>query len=78
MNNVGLLVFITMMWIMILAAAAFLVIVVAPLEVVFLHYGANRIIISTLQAFISIIVVILLILFLSKYKKMYVRRNLKI
>lgn len=78
MNNVGLLVFITIMWMMILAAAAFLVIVIAPLEVVFLHYGANRIVISTIQALISIIVVILLILFLSRFKKMYVRRNLKI
>jgi hypothetical protein len=66
------------MWMMILAAAAFLVILVAPLEVVFLHNGVNRIIISTIQALISIVVVILLILFLSRFKKMYVRRNLKI
>ena len=78
MNNVGLLMFISIMWIMILAAAAFLVIVVAPLEVAFLHNGVNRIIISIVQALISIIVVILLILFLSKFKKMYVRRNLRI
>ncbi|HEY7571726.1 MAG TPA: hypothetical protein VH796_10190 [Nitrososphaeraceae archaeon] len=78
MNNIGLLVFITIMWMMILAAAAFLVILVAPLEVVFLHNGVNRIIISTIQALISIVVVILLILFLSRFKKMYVRRNLKI
>jgi hypothetical protein len=78
MNNIGLLVFIIIMWMMILAAAAFLVILVAPLEVVFLHNGINRIIISTIQALISIVVVILLILFLSRFKKMYVRRNLKI
>ena len=78
MNNIGLLGFIIIMWVMILAAAAFLVIVVAPLEIVFLHYGTNRITISTIQAFISIVVVILLILFLSRFKKMYVRRNLKI
>jgi hypothetical protein len=78
MNNIGLLGFIIIMWLMILAAAAFLVIVVAPLEVVFLHNGVNRLIISTIQALISIVVVILLILFLSRFKKMYVRRNLKI
>lgn len=78
MNNIGLLGFIIIMWLMILAAAAFLVIVVAPLEVVFLHNGINRLIISTIQALISIVVVILLILFLSRFKKMYVRRNLKI
>jgi hypothetical protein len=78
MNNIGLLGFIIIMWLMILAAAAFLVIVVAPLEVVFIHNGVNRLIISTIQALISIVVVILLILFLSRFKKMYVRRNLKI
>lgn len=78
MKNAGLMSFITLMWIMILAAAAFLVMVVAPMEIVLLHNGANRTVVSTIQASISIIVVMMLILFLSKFKKIYVRRNLKI
>jgi hypothetical protein len=76
MNNSGLMLFITLMWIMILAAAAFLVMVVAPMEFVLLQNGVNRVAISIIQAAISIIVVIMLILFLSRFKKIYVRRNL--
>ena len=76
MNNSGLMLFITLMWIMILAAAAFLVMVVAPMEFVLLQNGVNRVVISIIQAAISIIVVIMLILFLSWFKKIYVRRNL--
>jgi hypothetical protein len=64
MNNSGLMLFITLMWIIILAAAAFLVMVVAPMEFVLLQIGVNR------------MVVIMLILFLSRFKKIYVRRNL--
>lgn len=78
MKTTGLLGFITLMWIMILAAAAFLVMVVAPMEVFLLHSGANKVVISTIQASISIIVVVMLILFLSRFKEIYVRRNLKI
>jgi hypothetical protein len=78
MKNAGLMAFITLMWIMILAAAALLVMVVAPMELVLLHNGANRTMVSIIQASISIIVVMMLILFLSKFKKIYVRRNLKI
>lgn len=76
MKNAGLMAFITLMWIMILAAAAFLVMIVAPMELVLLRNGINRTVVSTIQASISIIVVIMLILFLSKFKKIYVRRNL--
>jgi hypothetical protein len=76
MNNSGLMLFITLMWIIILAAAAFLVMVVAPMEFVLLQIGVNRTVISIIQASISIIVVIMLILFLSRFKKIYVRRNL--
>lgn len=76
MNNSGLMLFITLMWIIILAAAAFLVMVVAPMELVLLQIGVNRMVISIIQASISIIVVIMLILFLSRFKKIYVRRNL--
>jgi len=76
MNNSGLMLFITLMWIIILAAAAFLVMVVAPMEFVLLQIGVNRMVISIIQASISIIVVIMLILFLSRFKKIYERRNL--
>jgi hypothetical protein len=76
MNNSGLMLFITLMWIIILAAAAFLVMVVAPMEFVLLQNGVNRMVISIIQASISIIVVIMLILFLSRFKKIYVSRNL--
>jgi hypothetical protein len=76
MNNSGLMLFITLMWIIILAAAAFLVMVVAPMEFVLLQNGVNRMVISIIQASISIIVVIMLILFLSRLKKIYVSRNL--
>ena len=76
MNNSGLMLFITLMWIIILAAAAFLVMVVAPMEFVLLQNGVNRVVISIIQASISIIVVIMLILFLDRFKKIYVSRNL--
>ena len=76
MNNSGLMLFIALMWIIILAAAAFLVMVVAPMEFVLLQNGVNRVVISIIQASISIIVVIMLILFLSRFKKIYVSRNL--
>jgi hypothetical protein len=73
----GLLGFITIMWLMILAAAAFLVIIVAPIDQILFHNGANREMISIIQASISITVVIMLILFLSRFKMLYVKRNIQ-
>jgi hypothetical protein len=73
----GLLGFITIMWIMILAAAAFLVIIIGPMDQILFHNGASREMVSIIQASISITVVIMLILFLSRFKMLYVKMNIK-
>jgi hypothetical protein len=64
------------MWAMILAAAAFLVIFVAPIDVILFDGQASRLTISALQAAIAITVVAILVLGLSRMKRVYMKRKL--
>jgi hypothetical protein len=73
----SLMIFITVMWIMVLAVAAFLVIAVPQIEVLFKGGGrTEKIIVSGIQAVISIGAVVSFIIGLSKLKKIYAGRKL--
>lgn len=72
----GLALFMVAMWTMILAVAAFLVIFVAPLDMILFDGRASRLIVSAVQAAIAIVVVIALVLGLSRMKRLYIRRKL--
>ena len=69
--------FMTGMWAMILTAAAFLVIFVAPLEVYLFRGPGERLAISAVQAAIAILVVIALVAGLSKLKRIYLHKKLQ-
>jgi hypothetical protein len=68
--------FVAGMWAMVLAVAAFLVLFVAPIETI-LH-GQGRIAISAVQAAIAIIAVIALVLGLSRMKRVYLQKKLRL
>ncbi len=72
--------FMTGMWIMILAAAAFLVIFVAPLETYIYLFGprGGRLTISAVQAAIAILIVIVLALGLNRLKRIYLQKKLQL
>ncbi len=72
----GLALFMTGMWAMILAVAAFLVVFVAPIDAILFDGHASRLTVSAVQAAIAIIVVIALVFALSKMKKIYLQRKL--
>ena len=73
MGLAGLALFMAGMWAMILAVAAFLVIVVAPLEAIL---PAGRLVVSAVQAAIAIVAVAALVLGLSRMKRIYMHRKL--
>jgi hypothetical protein len=60
------------MWVMVLALAAFLVAVIAPLEA-FVGHSASRTELSVIQAGIAVVAVIGLVLGLSRMKRVYLR-----
>jgi hypothetical protein len=68
------------MWAMILAAAAFLVIFVAPLEAYIYLFGprGGRSIISATQAAIAILIVVVLALALNRLKRIYLQKKLQL
>ena len=72
--------FVIGMWAMILAAAAFLVIFVAPLEAYLYLFGSHggRIIISAVQAAIAILIVIVVVLALNRLKRLYLHKKLQL
>ncbi len=72
--------FMTGMWVMILAAAAFLVIFVAPLETYIYLFGprGGRLTISAVQAAIAILIVIVLALGLNRLKRIYLQKKLQL
>lgn len=72
----GLALFMTGMWAMILAVAAFLVIFVAPIEAYLFDGQASRLTVSAVQAAIAIIVVIALVFGLSRMKRIYMQKKL--
>lgn len=66
--------FIVAMWIMVLAVSAFLVLAVAPLDIVM--KGSPRIAISAVQAVVAIVAVATLAFGLSRLKRAYANRRL--
>ncbi|MDQ5831308.1 MAG: hypothetical protein M3269_03490 [Thermoproteota archaeon] len=72
--------FVVGMWAMILAAAAFLVIFVAPLEMYLYLFGprGGRLTISAVQAAIAILVVIVVVLVLNRLKRIYLHKKLQL
>ncbi|HEX7031722.1 MAG TPA: hypothetical protein VF172_01860 [Nitrososphaera sp.] len=72
----GLALFLIGVWAMILAAAAFLVIVVAPIDMTLFDGRGSRLTVSAVQAAIAIAVVIVLVLGLSRMKRVYMHRKL--
>jgi hypothetical protein len=72
--------FVIGMWLMILAAAAFLVIFIAPLETYLYLFGSHggRLIISAVQAAIAILIVIVLVLGLNRLKRIYLHKKLQL
>ena len=70
--------FVTGMWAMILAVAAFLVIFVAPIEVYLFGGQGERLTISAVQAAIAILIVIVLILGLNRLKRIYLHKTLQL
>ena len=69
--------FMTGMWAMILAVAAFLVIFVAPIETYLFGGQGERLAISAIQAAIAVLVVIMLVAGLSKLKRMYLHKKIQ-
>jgi hypothetical protein len=69
--------FVTGMWAMILAVAAFLVIFVAPIEIYLFGGQGERLTISAIQAAIAILIVIVLVLGLNRLKRLYLRKMLQ-
>ncbi len=70
--------FVTGMWAMILAVAAFLVIFVAPIEVYLFGGQGERLTISAVQAAIAILIVIVLVFGLNRLKRAYLHKKLQL
>ena len=69
--------FMTGMWAMILAVAAFLVIFVAPIEIYLFGGRGERLAISAVQSAIAVLAVIVLVAGLSKLKRIYLHKKLQ-
>jgi len=69
--------FMTGMWAMILAVAAFLVVFVAPIELYMFGGHGERLTISAVQAAIAIVVIIVLVLALDRLKRIYLHKKLR-
>jgi hypothetical protein len=69
--------FMTGMWAMILAVAAFLVVFVAPLDLYMFGGHGERLTISAIQAAIAIVVIIVLVLALDRLKRIYLHKKLQ-
>lgn len=76
MGLAGLALFMTGMWAMVLVVAAFLVLFVAPLDVVLFGGKAERITVSIVQAAIAVVVIIILILGLNGMKRIYLQKKI--
>lgn len=79
MRFVGLMGFVTAMWLMILVVSAFLVIFVPRIDVVLIkHFGYSRLTVSIIEALISISSIVILIFGLSKMKNYYMQKKLNL
>jgi hypothetical protein len=78
MRLVGLMGFVTAMWLMILVVSSFLVIVVPRMDDVLIkNLGYNRLTVSIIEALTSISSIMILIFGLSKMKNYYMHKKLK-
>ena len=79
MRLVGLIGFVTAMWLMILVVSSFLVIVVPGMDDVLIkNLGYNRLTVSIIEALTSISSIMILIFGLSKMKNYYMQKKLKL
>jgi hypothetical protein len=80
MRLLGLMEFITVMWLMILTAAAFLIIFVAPIDSIVPRMTSNndRWIISIIQASVTMAIIATLVLALNKMKKVYLQKRIRL
>jgi hypothetical protein len=76
MSNLFLL--IGVIWCTLLAISAFLVIFIAPIDIVIFNNRLDLYITSILQATIAITIVIMLIAFLNYLKRLYIQKKLNI
>lgn len=76
MSNLFLL--IGVIWCTLLAISAFLVIFIAPIDIVIFNNRLDLYITSILQATIAITIVLMLIAFLNYLKRLYIQKKLKI
>ena len=65
-------------WCTLLAISAFLVIFIAPIDIVIFNNRLDLYITSILQATIAITIVLILIVFLNYLKKLYIQKKLNI
>jgi uncharacterized membrane protein len=70
--------FVTGMWAMVLAVAAFLVAFVAPIGFYLFGSEDNRVTVSAVQATIAIVAVIVLVFGLSRIKRIYLQKKLRL
>ena len=77
MGLASLLLFMTGMWAMILAVAAFLVVFVAPIDVYLFGNQGEPLTISAVQATIAITVMIVLVFGLNRLKRIYLHKKLQ-
>jgi hypothetical protein len=78
MKLTGLFGFVMMMWIIILVESAFLVFVVPMVDRILLRNGYGRLVVSSIEALISISSVLMLIFLLNKMKNMYMQKKLQL
>jgi Na+/melibiose symporter-like transporter len=70
--------FMTGMWTIVLAAAAFLVAFVAPIGFYLFGSEDSRVTVSAVQAAIAIVAVIALVFGLSRMKRIYLQKKLRL
>ena len=70
--------FMTGMWAMVVAVAAFLVAFVVPIGFYLFGSEGSRVTVSAIQATIAIVVVIALVFGLSRMKRIYLQRKLRL
>jgi uncharacterized protein YqhQ len=79
MRLVGLMGFVTAMWLMILVVSSFLVIVVPRMDDALIkNLGYNRLTVSIIEALTSISSIMILIFGLSKMKNYYMQKKLRL
>ena len=76
MSNLFLL--IGVIWCTLLAISAFLVIFIAPIDIVIFNNRLDLYITSILQATIAITIVLVLIVFLNYLKRLYIQKKLHV